>query len=99
MRRDEGGDVGFEFLRGAMDAALQLIARQFCKPPFDLIDPGRRCWREVDMPMRAARQPGLDLRRLVGGVVVHYDVDVRPLRHRGVDPLEKSRNSVARCRL
>jgi len=55
LRLDEGGDVGFEFGRGSVDAELQLLARELCKPSFDLIDPGRRCWREVNMPMRAAR--------------------------------------------
>lgn len=72
-----------------MDTALQLLARQLCKPAFDLIYPGRRCRCEVNMPMRAARQPGLDLWRLVGGVVVHHEVYVRPLGHLGVDSLEE----------
>src|SRR5690606_36676931 len=89
VRLDEGRDVGFEFGRGSMDGALQLLARQLCKPTFDLIDPGRRSWCEVNMPMRAARQPGLDLRRLVGGIIVHQEVYVRPLGHLGIDPLQK----------
>lgn len=62
-----------------MNAALQLLARQLRKPPFDLIDPGRRCRCEVDTPMRLTREPSLDLRRLVGGIVVHHEVYVRPL--------------------
>jgi len=41
------------------------------------------------MPVRAAREPGLDLRRLVGCIVVHHEVYVRPLGHRGVDTLEE----------
>ena len=57
MCLDESADIGFQFRRGPMDTALQLLARQLCKPSFDLIDPGGRCWREVNMPMRAARQP------------------------------------------
>ena len=72
-----------------MDTRLQLLARQLCKPAFDLIEPGRRCRCEVNMPMRVARQPGLDLRRLVRGVVVHHEVYVRSLGHLGVDSLEE----------
>src|SRR3546814_16302756 len=41
------------------------------------------------MPMRAACEPGLDLWRLVGRLVVHHEVDVWPLGDRGVDPLEE----------
>src|SRR3546814_21187090 len=50
---DEGGDVGFEFRGGAMDTALHLLARQLSKPPFNLVDPGRRCRCEMQMPMWA----------------------------------------------
>src|SRR3546814_1721485 len=77
---DEGGDIGLEFRRGSVNAALQLLARQLGEPAFDLVDPGRRSWCEVHMPMRAAGKPCLDLRRLVGGIIVHHEVDVRPLR-------------------
>lgn len=89
MCRDESADIGFQFRRGPMDAALQLLARQLCKPSFDLIDPRGRCWGEVNMPMGAARQPGLYFRCLVGGIVVHHEMNIRPLRHLRVDPLEK----------
>src|SRR3546814_6275266 len=66
-----------------------LLARQLGEPAFDLVDPGRRSWCEVHMPMRAAGKPCLDLRRLVGGIIVHHEVDVRPLGHLGVDPPEE----------
>jgi hypothetical protein len=39
MGFDKDVDVGFQFCGGAMNAALQLLACQFCKPPLDLIDP------------------------------------------------------------
>ena len=39
--------------------------------------------------MRTPRQPGLDPRRLVGGVVVHDDVDVQPVRDIAVDHLQE----------
>ena len=92
MCLDESADIGFQFRRGPMDTALQLLARQLCTPSFDLIDPGGRCWGAVNMPMRAARQPGLYFRCLVGGIIVHHEMNIRPLRplrHLRVDPLEK----------
>lgn len=49
MGFDEGVDVGFQFCGGTVYAALQLLSRQLCKPPLDLIDPGCRRWREVNM--------------------------------------------------
>ena len=36
---DEGPDIGFELAGGGVHAALQLLARQFGEPAFDLIDP------------------------------------------------------------
>jgi len=39
--------------------------------------------------MRRPRQPCLDLRRLVGRVVVHHQMNVWPVRHRSVDPFEE----------
>lgn len=72
-----------------METALQLLARWLCKPPLNLIVPGRRCRREVNMPMRAAGEPSLDRRRLVGCIVVHHEIDVRSVGHHGVDPLEE----------
>ena len=48
-------------------AALQLFAREFGEPAFDLIDPGGGR-REVDMPVRSARQPSPDRRSLVAVV-------------------------------
>ena len=51
--RPEGPDIGFE-LAGleVCTTALQLLARQFGEPAFDLIDPRRRSRRKVDMPVR-----------------------------------------------
>ena len=37
------------------------------------------------MPVRPPCQPGFDCRRLVGGVIVHDDVDVQPFGDRAVD--------------
>ena len=72
-----------------MTTALQLFARQFGEPAFDLIDPGRGGRSEVDVPVLTPRHPGLDRYGLVGGVVVHDDADVQPLGDAPVDLLQE----------
>lgn len=89
MRLDEGGNIGLEFGRGAAHPALQLLPGQLSELAFDLVDPTGRGGREVHMPVRAARQPGLDLRGLVGGVIVHHQMYLRSLRHCCVDPFQE----------
>lgn len=89
MGFDESVDVGFKFCSGTVHAVLQLFSRQLCELSLDLIDPGRRRWREVNMPVWAAREPGLDPWCIVGGIVVHHQMHVRPIGHFGVDPLQK----------
>ena len=86
---DEGADVSFELAGRTVYPALQLLAGQFGEPALDLIDPGGGCRREVDMPVRPSRQPGLDRRGLVGGVVVHDDVDVEACGNAAVDLLQE----------
>lgn len=81
-----------------MDAATNLLAGEFSKPALDLIDPRRRCWREVHVVVRSARQPVFDHSGFVSGVVVHNDVDVEPLGNARVDLLQevqKLRRSMA----
>lgn len=43
----------------------------------------------MDVPMRAACEPSLDPRCLVGGVVVHHQVHVRPVRYGRIDLFEE----------
>ena len=64
---DEGADVGLELLDGGVNTSLDLLSGEFSEPALDLIDPGRRIRREVDMIVRPASEPGFDLGRLVGG--------------------------------
>lgn len=45
----------------------------------------------MDVPVRAARQPRLDPRGFVRGVVVHHQVHVWPFRQRGIDLLQKEK--------
>lgn len=78
-----------------MNAAAQLLAREFGKPSLDLIDPRRRCRREVDMIMRPAREPGSHRSSFMGAVIIHDDVNIQAGRDVGVDLLYESRNSTA----
>jgi len=86
---DEGADVGLELLDGGVNTSLDLLSGEFSEPALDLIDPGRRSRREVDMIVRPASEPRFDLGRLVGGVVVHDDMDSEPLRDLSVDLFEE----------
>ncbi|TXT42377.1 MAG: hypothetical protein FD139_3653 [Methylocystaceae bacterium] len=72
-----------------MDAATDLLASEFGEPALNLIDPGRRCWREVHVVVRAARQPVFDYSGFVSGVVVHNDMDVEPFGNARVDLLHE----------
>src|SRR4051794_19432397 len=72
-----------------MDAAPQLLAGEFSKPAFDLVDPRGRRWREMHIIVRPARQPRPDYRRFMGSVVVHDDVDVEAVGDLSVDLLEE----------
>lgn len=89
MILDEGVDVSFQLCSGAVYAALQLLSYQLCEPALDLIDPGCRRWREVNMPVGPACEPCFDPRGLVGRVIVHHPMRLRPIRHFSVDPLQE----------
>ena len=81
MDFDEVHDVSFQFPDRCMDAALQLFARELCKPTPYRIDPRCGCWCEVHTVMWAPRQLGLDLLRFVSGIVIHDNVDNKVVCH------------------
>ena len=59
------------------------------KPALDQIEPRAVGWREVHVEPRTLGQPVLDQGRLVGGEVVHDQVDVEVSRHLFVDRVEE----------
>ena len=59
-----------------MDAAADLLFGDGGEEALDLIDPGTGGRREVNMPSRPRAQPFSDRLGLVGGVIVHDQVDV-----------------------
>ena len=83
MSIDEGSNVGFELFCGLVNAAPDLLVCDESKEALDLIDPGRAGWREVHMPMRPLCEPVPDRFGLVGGIVVHHQVDIQIIRDVG----------------
>jgi hypothetical protein len=68
---------------------MQLLSCELGEPALDLIDPGRRRWREVHVVVGSPRQPGFDRGGIMRGVIVHDDVNVESIGDAGVYLLEK----------
>ena len=85
MLGDEGLDICLQIFDRGVDAPLDFLAGQLGEPALDLVDPGGGCWREMDVVVGASSQPCLYHRRLVCGVVVHDDVDIKAIRDPRVD--------------
>ena len=75
----------FELSGRSMRAAADVVLRQRGEPALDLVEPRRRGRGEVNVESRVAGEPGLDRRRLVGGVVVHDEMDIHLGRNVGFD--------------
>ena len=63
-------DGSLQGLGGPVDTAADLLLGQQAEEPFDLVDPGRRGWREMDVPARSLGKPVADQLGLVGRGVV-----------------------------
>ena len=77
---DVTGDGAFEFGGGAMCAAADLVFGQVGEEAFDLIDPRGRGRRVMHLPARPFGEPVADHLCLVGGGIVHDDMDVEVAR-------------------
>ena len=78
-------DCGFEFGDAVEDAAADGVLGDQAEEALDLIDPGRRSRREVDVEARVALEPGFDRGVLVGGVVVDDQVQIERLGRFAID--------------
>ena len=78
-----------KLLGRAMDAAPELFLGQEREKALDLVEPGGSGRREVDMPAGMPGQPALDGRGLVGGVVVHHQVDVEVVGNPGFESTQE----------
>lgn len=86
---DEGADVALERLGRAMDPAPDLLVGQEREKALDLIDPRGSGRSEVNVPARPLGQPVADRLGLVGGVVVHDEMNVEIGGHVGLDLVEE----------
>lgn len=71
----------FESDGAAMDTSADLFFGERGEEAFDLVDPERAGWGEVQSEPRMAQQPAMDERRLVGAGVVDHEVHVELRRH------------------
>src|SRR6516165_9177022 len=71
-----GVDRRFQFFGGAVNAAADLLFGDVGEEALDQIDPGVGGRSEVNLPSRPRAEPFSDRGRLVGGVIVHDQVDV-----------------------
>ena len=71
-----GVDGDFQVSDALEDAAPDALAGDLGEEPLDQVEPGRRGRREVQVEPRMLRQPRPHGRMLVGGVVVHHQVQI-----------------------
>jgi len=86
---NERADIGFKLPDGGMNTSAEPLSGEFSEPALDLIDPRRRSRREVNMIMRPAREPRLDLGGFMGGIVIHDDMDIEPFGDLSIDFFEE----------
>ena len=85
-----------QFLDAAVNTAADLALGQKREPALDLIEPGGVGGSEVKVIARPFGKPGFDRRRLVGGVIVHDQMDIEIGRHGSVDGIEEAAELGAR---
>ena len=54
-------DGSLQFGHACEDTPADALASDFCKEALNQIQPGRRCWNEMQFETRMLRKPGLDL--------------------------------------
>ena len=79
-----------QFLDATVDAAADLALGQKREPALDLIEPGGVGGSEVEVIARPFGKPCFDRRRLVGGIIVHDQMDIEIGRYGGVDGVEET---------
>src|ERR1700675_340192 len=75
MLFEEAVDGGLEVDDGSKDAALEPALGEGREEAFDGVEPGGRCWREMERPSRMTFEPSANIEMLVGGVVVDNGVN------------------------
>jgi hypothetical protein len=85
----EGLDGPNQLFDRLVGAALDLLLGKQREEALDLVNPGRRGWREVLMPTGPLGEPVADRLRLVARGVVHDDVHVKAERNVALDLVEE----------
>src|SRR6478609_7489882 len=86
---EEGANGGFQFLGRVEAATPDLFFRKCSKPAFNQVQP-TGCGRgKVNVETWATDQPALNSSCLVGGIVVHDQMNVQIRRHVGFNGIEE----------
>ena len=72
---DEAIDCGLEIYERVEDAPFKPSPCEFGEEPFNGVEPGGGCWREMEYEPFVAVEPSPDLRVLMGGVVIEDDMN------------------------
>ena len=83
-------DGGLQIVDAGVSAPVDALCRDLGKEAFDQVEPGRACWREVQLEARVLRQPCPNLGRFVGGVVVEHEMHVARLEYSVVDAAQNA---------
>lgn len=74
---DEFSDSLLELLDALEDATFQSLSRELCKETFNYVEPRAAGRYEVKVESLVPLLPGRDLRMLMGGVVVHNQMNIQ----------------------
>jgi hypothetical protein len=85
---------GLEFGDVVEGPSPDALASDFGEEPLNEVEPGTGCRREVQCEAFASRQPALNGRRLVGGVVVEDQVQIEMCGRLAVDGFQKRQELV-----
>lgn len=87
---DEPVDGGLQFDNGSEHAAFETPLGELGEKALHRIEPGTRCWGEVELPSWVAIEPGPDVRVFVSGIIVENGVDDLARRNLGLDGIEEA---------
>src|SRR6201987_4045360 len=82
-------DSGFQFDGRSMNATADLVIGKQTEEALDLIDPGCRGGREVDVPTRPRGETVANELGLVGSGIINDEMDIEIVRDIGLDGVEK----------
>ncbi len=93
--RDPFRDDGLELGAAIEGAAAEALPGDLGEEPFDQIEPGAGCWRELRREVYVPGQPALYGRCLVGGIIVEDRMRMEVSRRLPVDCFEEGQELVS----